>query len=94
MNRRSFLKWLGAGTAAVVVAPAAIAKVAASASQTEKVWAPASIAEYSDYANFSSLSIANATDQLVSDAAKELAFRQSQSLEQLYTMALSTGTER
>jgi hypothetical protein len=38
MNRRSFLKWLGVGSAAVVVAPAAVKAVEPSLSDPIKGW--------------------------------------------------------
>jgi hypothetical protein len=68
MNRRRFLKWVGAGTAAVAVAPTALfhegpACVAA---------VPTTIGDYADYANFSELARAQAIDEMVSNTAAEL----------------------
>lgn len=72
MNRRGFLKWVGVGAAAVVVAPKALLKAgevipSEAAPVVERVWL-----QYGDYVNFSSFVISSAIDESVSNTAKQL----------------------
>ncbi len=80
MNRRKFFKWLGAGVAAVVVAPTTLFKeesvcVAPAGYRTYVMGKDAFIAGYADYSNFSEFADSAAIDEAVSNAAKELGAR-------------------
>lgn len=72
MNRRSFLKFLGVGAAAVAVAPALIHEAVVPAATQVEAPIVATIAGYYDYANFSSFAIAASIDECVANAAAEL----------------------
>jgi hypothetical protein len=79
MNRRRFLKWVGAGTAAVAVAPTALfhegpACVAA---------VPTTIGEYAEYVNFSSFALASSMDEIIANTAKQLAHNAGLSVSEL-----------
>ncbi len=81
MNRRSFLRFLGVGVAAAVVAPMAVKavvpfefdKIIESTQCQEPI--TASIGEYADYASFSDFQIASAIDASVNEAAAQLGYR-------------------
>jgi hypothetical protein len=78
MNRRSFLKWLGVGTAVAAVAPTLLsmdvpAAVATPAAYSTYVMGKeATIGSYADYVSFSNFAISAAIDEAVSNAAEEL----------------------
>jgi TAT (twin-arginine translocation) pathway-exported protein len=80
MNRRKFLKWLGVGTAAVVVAPSALkllepASVAPAPTigyTTYIMGKDAVISDWYEYANFSQFAIAADFDAAVQACAEEL----------------------
>ena len=75
MNRRTFLKWLGVGTAIAAVAPSTLLPEAPACVAEPIAVAPAvcaTIGEYADYCNFSSMAIAAAIDEAVLNAAEEL----------------------
>jgi len=68
MNRRNFLKWLGVGSAAAVVAPSILLS-------KESVCATpiaANVNQYSDYSNFSQFALEADWDEVVMQVAKEL----------------------
>ena len=63
LPRRSFLKTLGLGAVAAAVPTCGIC---------EAVPAPATIGQYADYISFSSFTLTQAMDEIVSKAAAEL----------------------
>jgi len=78
MNRRKFLSWLGVGTAVAAVAPMALfAEGPASFDTLKNGGLICDLAEYGttygDYTNFSQLAISGAFDEVVANAAAELA---------------------
>jgi TAT (twin-arginine translocation) pathway signal sequence len=81
MNRRSFLRWLGAGIAVGAVAPAAITSVLESESVAKTGYATyvmgqdAVIGCYADYTNFSQFALSESIDQAIQDTANELSYR-------------------
>lgn len=97
MNRRAFLRWMGVGTVAVVAAPAALKAMgpapvtksynfvqqAALTPPPELVCHPVYIAEYNEYANFSSFALESAIDESVENAAKQLAEAHGNRIERL-----------
>jgi hypothetical protein len=90
LNRRKFFKWLGAGTAAAVVAPTVLKALeplcVAPKTVTYSTYImgkDAIIGGYADYANFSHFALASAIDESVANAAKELGYQHGLSVSQL-----------
>lgn len=80
MNRRSFFKWLGAGSVAVVVAPSALfTEGPACVAPPPFVDVPSlhvhSIGDYAEYTNFSQFAIDQSIDAMTKDTAAELSYR-------------------
>lgn len=102
ISRRRFFKWLGAGTAAVVVAPSALAVCAdpwcgsiageGIIPHDELHEYPANISyytEYADYTNFSSFALAASIDNIVANAAKELGEAAARDIASLHAQAFA-----
>jgi hypothetical protein len=81
MNRRKFFKQLGIGAATVAVT----VKAAPLMKLISPVSVQATIGEYYDYCNFSSMQIAAALDKVVEKAAMELGKAAGQRIDFLYS---------
>jgi len=91
MNRRTFLKWLGVGTAIAAVAPSTLLPEApacvaepAAGYATYVMGQNAMIGEYCNYVNFSDFAISAAIDEVVSNAAEELGNASARRINYLY----------
>lgn len=82
MNRRAFLSSMVGGLAVAAAASSLPFRLLTSSVATPM------LAEYADYANFSSFAIASAIDEQVSNAAAELNHRAGITLGSLYSEAL------
>ena len=99
MDRRKFLKYLGVGTATaavVVVAPELVEHAIGMGPVDEPYMFAyghgtevAHISEYADYSDFSELAIHESMDDIVAEAAKELAYRASLTMNQLWEATLA-----
>ena len=88
MNRRTFLRRALTGVAVVAVA----SKMPLSGLMSAPTSAPATIAGYSEYSNFSILAISQSIDEIVQKSAVELGYRAGQSIDELYAMTLDGTT--
>lgn len=92
MDRRSFLKKLGIGTAAVAVAPIAV-ETALSCSSSRKpirvsrFVSRLRVGDYVDYTNFSQVAKREEIDKIVMQAAEELGKSYGEHISALYSNA-------
>jgi hypothetical protein len=91
MNRRSFLKRLGVGSAAVA-AVAVVPELATSLFEGAPP-AVATIGEYCNYANFSQLAIATSVDEAVTNASLELGHRSVLAMNTLWEATYDGATQ-
>ena len=92
VNRRSFLKWLGVGSVAVVAAPTVVDAVVPSASdkpEWAKGWVEnprprAVIEDYNEYSNVSQFFLDSPIDPVVSKAAEAYGKAHGQRIANLY----------
>lgn len=97
MNRRRFLGLLGAGAVAAKIAPLVEFTAAPVAEKTYLRYVmgtDAVIGAYADYANFSSLALNGAIDDLVHDCAVELGMRAGYSKSQLWAKTFDEPNEQ
>lgn len=86
MNRRNFLRRALTGVAVAAVA----SKIPFETLTSAKNSLPATIGEYAEYSNFSSLAESSSIDELVEKSAMELAYRAGQNMANL-TFAVVEG---